>query len=83
MSATDTAPRRPTWQEIVALEPRLPVLVDDARRIRRPTWNDYARLKNRLSSLVGWDARPGVAPLLRTTAAYDVCIDRLIAALRL
>lgn len=69
-----------TWQDIIAVEPRLAAIIGEAAAIRKPWWDDYSRLKLRLSQLVGWEARD---QRLRTHQAYDVAIDRLAEALRL
>ncbi len=82
----------PTWEELVAREPRLAELRIAAERIR-PTanasfcanaaWYGYAGqlgLKPRLLCLVGWGAQ-NQDPVLRSCDAYDVAYQTLYALL--
>ncbi|NQU19756.1 MAG: hypothetical protein HQ567_00625 [Candidatus Nealsonbacteria bacterium] len=60
------------WAAMIAIEPRLQDLIEDAARARgigRTEWSDFSTLKRRLTQLVGWwstgDER------LATIEAYD------------
>lgn len=82
-SVPDTALTNPTWEELVALEPRLAELYTEARAVRRTrrfcanaVW--VRQFKPRLLRLAGWYAEK---PELRTTGAYDVAYRTLYAAL--
>ena len=70
-----------TWAELVAVEPRVDVILGEARKARRQSgnrWAAYSYFKARLSKLVGWDARN---PRLASSACYDVAIRQLTKAL--
>ncbi len=88
MSLPTIVTNRPTWQDLVAREPRLAELRVAAERIR-PTanasfcanaaWYGYAGqfgLKPRLLRLVGWGAQ-NQDPVLRSSDAYDVAYQTL------
>ena len=71
-----------TWDQIVAIEPRLANLHLDASICRRPgvspydVW--YQTLKPRLVHLVGFGAEK---PELRNCDCYDIAYDVIFAAL--
>jgi hypothetical protein len=78
------AARRPTFEELVQLEPRLGMLERDIRSIKRPyrgrfcaneIW--YQGFKPKLVRMVGWLAPKDAPPALRTIEAYDVAYDHL------
>ena len=86
-------PRVPTWEELVMLEPRLQLLLEEAqswRHRRGPGYRwlliweghpGYRGLKPRLSRLVGWFRHDDGDAILCTSAAYDVAYDRVCRAL--
>jgi hypothetical protein len=76
-----------TWQEMIAIEPRLADLFRDAKAVRDPGgkpfcanhfWYRQGGLKDRLCLLVGWEAEK---PELQTSQPYDIayrkCYDVL------
>lgn len=84
------SPPAVTWEDLIALEPRLEQLERDIRyhasqhRVDRYCanrhWYGYLGLgfKDRLCVLVGWEAR---GMTLRSSEAYDVAYDHLYALL--
>jgi hypothetical protein len=81
-----------TWNDLVAAEPRLAVLLADARAVRddrrRPSfcanavwfgWHGDGGFKSQLRYLVGWGCRPD--PILGTQAAYDLAYRTIYNAL--
>jgi hypothetical protein len=83
---------RPTWTDLVAEEPRLAALLEEARGYRKtakPTfcanavWYGYGSrgepLKDSVSRLVGWERKEH--PLLGTEGAYDVAYETIYEAL--
>lgn len=66
--------------DLIVLDPRLAVLLTEARSVSSPDWTDYARLKRRLSGLVGWRAD---TDQLGSSTAYDLGVVALVNALRL
>jgi hypothetical protein len=83
--AKDTKPKPmpvPTLDELVALDPRIGQLLEDAGRVRddgsAPAYCGNlvfdTRFKPRIVALVGWERRDGPKPL-RTNLAYDVLYD--------
>lgn len=84
----------PTWAQLVALEPRLQALLDEAKSVdgsdehfcANRVWYGNARnrngIKERLCRLVGWDVRRhGGSALLSSEAAYDVAYETIYDAL--
>lgn len=68
------------WPGMVAIEPRLQDLVEDAARyvgIGRNTWANWSALKRRLVRLVGWGADLGA---LATPEYYEIAYRRLLRA---
>ncbi|MDE3073880.1 MAG: hypothetical protein KGJ86_00500 [Chloroflexota bacterium] len=90
-----TQPEEDAWGRLVALEPRLQDLYQEARAYRRPQdtpWCGLAfwygdgpyrghGLKARMCALVGFGAPKSAPPELRTSAAYDVAYQKLLDAL--
>jgi len=80
------APPAPkNWADIVRIEPRLTRLMDSARRDGNRTrrnahafYSTYGDYKRRLATVVGWHAAD---PRLKTSAAYDIAIRRLVQAM--
>jgi hypothetical protein len=81
---------RPTWEMLVAAEPRLAQLLREIRRVRagegfcaNRLWYGYDDRDNgyreRMSQLVGWDRKGD--PLLGTDSAYDLAYRTLYRAL--
>jgi hypothetical protein len=76
-----------TWNELVELEPRLGVLLREAKD-SHPTEVDnegdfercWAHYKEPIADLVGWHRRQGDEEL-RTTAAYEIAYSTLWHAL--
>ncbi len=76
--------RKPTWGELVRLEPRLRVLQRDVKAVdgsdphfcANRVWYARGGFKERLCCLVGWEAERD-DPVLRSSEAYDVAYDRL------
>ena len=66
--------------EIIALEPRVGTLLDEAQHEPCATWHDYANYKTRLEDLVGFYAEKEP---LKSSLAYDVALKCLTRALRL
>ena len=69
------------WEQIIAIEPRLERVIDEARRRRGRDgnpWRSYEELKRILSRHVGRDASIG---RLRSDEAYNVAIARLTETL--
>jgi hypothetical protein len=93
-AAPAEAPAAPTWQTLVAAEPRLADPLEEARAVRDPgtaagfctngTWFGWGRrapgFKPRVERLVGW-GRPGTDPVLGSSDAYDVATTVLYDAL--
>ena len=68
------APNKPTWQELVEIEPRLAHLPAIAARGGcELTWRE---VKRALVPLVGWHARTNRA-VLKTVEAWDCCHGHL------
>src|SRR5262249_55566059 len=76
--------RQPTFEELVAIEPRLELLRKQARAFRPVSgafdslsyWLRW--LKPQLCQLVGWHTKDESKPeLLRTSAAYDVAYETI------
>lgn len=85
-----------TWQNLIALEPRLLALYLEARDVRPPddptapfcantVWFGWGArdggFKRRLSALVGWKAPRRRDDRLYTNAAYEVAYRTIYAAL--
>ena len=75
---------RPTWNDLVAIEPRLGELAIEAKRNMSICWccRWYGRagvvgLKARLAELVGWGSEHEV-DLMHTRAAYDVAYHAIL-----
>lgn len=68
----------PTWNDLVAIEPRLETLAVDAFSSR---WSAkrYETIKRRVSNLVGWHARN---PKLGSSRCYEVALWHLAGLLR-
>ena len=85
-------PPRPTWDALVAAEPRLADLLAEARRERPDDdgrccaneawfgWRGRPGIKPRLVRLVGWHAESS-DPALGTVDAYDLAYKTIYAAL--
>ncbi|MEM6778218.1 MAG: hypothetical protein AAF670_11230 [Planctomycetota bacterium] len=75
-------PRPTCWSDLVAIEPELAELEARARSMSQlggsGKCHHYEMLKSQASHLVGWNATD---PLLTTSTAYEVVIDRLLKAL--
>lgn len=84
-----------TWDSLVAMEPRLQTLLDEAKSVRpdgatfcaNAIWYGYGGhqgFKPRLSKLVGWERCPPcsttVAPLA-SEKAYDIAYETIYEAL--
>lgn len=69
-----------SWEQIIAIEPRLERVIKEARRRRGQgnPWRHYQELKRVLSKHVGWCA-PN--PRLRSDHAYSAAVSRLAEAL--
>ena len=71
----------PTWQELVAVEPRLAVLETLALMLHRPEGDScwrWSRIKQALLPLVGFEAEKFA---IRHLAGYDVACDHLLTCL--
>ncbi len=74
-----------TWDELVALEPRLEALLSDAKatrpqgkRRRGFNWEvEWCYFKQPIASTVGLFRRDDCDPRLKTVAAYDVVYWKL------
>lgn len=71
-----------TWEQIIAIEPRLVALLADARGMTLPTdhpayWRRYETLKRRLQRFVGRDAEHLE---LQSSDAWDVAHSTILAA---
>lgn len=91
---TENLSAPPTWEQLVAAEPRLGEVMTTARATRRATpfrycaneaWFGYGPhrgkgIKPLLDHLVGWHAE-SADPLLGTSAAYDVAYQAIYRAL--
>jgi hypothetical protein len=90
MVITSTKNTKPTFDELLALEPRLGILLREAKAYQRrkgfcanSVWYGYdgsGGLKGRLLMLVGWERRPR-HEILSTEAAYDVAYETIYHAL--
>ena len=73
-----------TLAEILAIEPNLKIVADNAFLHRRRRFSGlidaYERAKESAWELVGWDAND---PRLRTSAAWDCFFDYILEGLRL
>lgn len=67
-------------ETIIAIEPEIRDIINEAGAIRDPDWHDYESLKRRLKQLVGWLARN---PRLQTSDAYDAAMHKLTEVLRI
>lgn len=79
---------RPTWDELVAIEPRLGRVLVEAARFAGMCWacRWYGRagmygLKAQVSDLVGWGSKHDT-PLMHTRAAYDVAYHHVLDQVR-
>lgn len=78
----------PTWQELTKLEPRLSVLLKQARNVQNTgtgfcanaVWYRQGGLRNELRRLVGWRAERD-NPTLRSQAAYAVAYRKVYQSL--
>lgn len=76
-----TAPEKVNlWRRITVIEPRVAELIADAEQLGGGDWDDYRWYKSVLSRFVGWSARDA---RLRDSECYELCIGRLVEALRL
>ena len=73
MVATTTT-AAPTWQYLVAIEPRLRSIERLARSIGS-SWRDWERVKRALRPLVGWGAP---RPELQSSECYDIAYRHLL-----
>lgn len=78
-----TTLRPPTLAEVVAIEPEVGRILDEARRLAEgeaAEWPNphFVRLKGRLKSLVGFQARH---PRLRASKPFEVVIGELASVL--
>jgi hypothetical protein len=90
MGITSTKKTKPTFDELMALEPRLGVLLREAKAHQQrkgfcanAVWYGYdgsGGLKGRLLMLVGWERRPR-HEVLNTQEAYDVAYETIYRAL--
>lgn len=96
MSAQVEVSTRPTWAQLIALEPRLAALYRKAAAIKdngeaeefcaNSHWYGYfgePGLKPHLLALVGFERlrRPDDAKILYSSAAYDVAYQHIYSAL--
>ena len=71
----------PTWEQLVAAEPRLASLLEEVRAARPHDGDDFelegvwGQFKDRVAGLVGWHRRQG-EPLLQTEAAYRTAFKK-------
>ena len=76
----------PTWEQLVAAEPRLASLLEEVRAARPDDGDEFelegvwGRFKDRIAGLVGWHRRQG-EPLLQTEGAYRTAYNKLLHAL--
>ncbi len=76
----------PTWEQLVAAEPRLASLLEEVRAARPDDGDEYelegiwGRFKGRIAGFVGWHRRQG-EPLLQTDATYRTAYKKLLNAL--
>lgn len=66
------------YTEIIALEPRIGVIIDKLKPSR--SWRQYEQAKAAVGELVGWGA---AVPELRTSAAYEAVIKEVITRLKI
>ncbi len=71
----------PTWNWLVAREPRLHTLATDIMAFVPSTtmpnyWRDWTPFKHRLDALVGWDCHH-TDPAMRRHEARDAAFDHL------
>jgi hypothetical protein len=74
----------PTLEQLVALDPRIGLLLRDAGRVKDDGGPEgfcanlvfYTRFKPRVMALVGWERQDGPAEL-RTPYAYDLVYDAI------
>lgn len=79
--------KKVTWKQLVAAEPRLALLLEEAKAVdgsgkhfcANRVWHERDGLKWRMSDLVGWDRKGD--PLLGTSEAYDVAYRKIYDAL--
>ena len=76
----------PTWEQLVAAEPRLASLLEEVRAARPDDGDEdelegvWGQFKDNIAGLVGWHRRQG-EPLLQTEAAYRTAYNKLLNAL--
>jgi hypothetical protein len=68
-----------TFDEIIAIEPRLLSVLESAKKSKKVTWGKYERYKMRIFRLVGYGA---AKKELRTCAAYETVIGKLVNSLK-
>lgn len=74
---------RPTWEELVAHEPRLDAVLAECHRRRsygNAWWTDYEWAKRKIAELIGWDAEHA-ADFLESSEAYEVAVETIADAL--
>jgi len=80
------AENKPTWDELVELEPRLEALLTEVRAAKPPNpydeyynWEgDWAQFKSPINKLVGWHRTGCCHIMLKTGAAYRVVYFKLL-----
>ena len=83
---SDNRSQDPTWEQLVAAEPRLASLLEEVRAARPDDGDEYelegvwGQFKDRIAGLVGWHRRQG-EPLLQSEAAYRTAYNKLLNAL--
>jgi len=83
---SDNRLQDPTWEQLVAAEPRLAPLLEEVRAAQPDDGDEYelegvwGQFKDRIAGLVGWHRRQG-EPLLQTEAAYRTAYNKLLNAL--
>ena len=76
----------PTWEQLMAAEPRLASLLEEVRAARPDDGDEYelegvwGQFKDKIAGLVGWHRRQG-KPLLQTQVAYRTAYNKLLNAL--
>lgn len=78
---------RLTWESLVAMEPRLESLIEEAKALRRGgmrghrIWDNpgdpHQSFRHRLAALVGGFRQSGEHPVLKTHEAWDLAFQRL------